>query len=407
MAVSVQVLNFAANTGGTTTTVNTSFQGEAVILFSHGKTTEGESNGAVFAIGFSDGTRHTRSTWAADNGVSTTNAGFSRDTTGALEILDSGTPTAPTGAAITGVAFNATTMVLTFSATPAAAWEISAILFGGADITNTFVGSATALTSTGNKSITGVGFQGDAVFFISQRSTATFGSHCLPTLGFATTAAKEWALYGLIADNEVIVPDARSRLVSDASYSAFLAPNLVEFKADFTQWTSDGFDLNFSDAAASLFDFSYLVLKGGQWDAGVQAKPATATAQTFNVAFTPKAIGFAMSSAITLDTNADNCITTVGAWDGTTEVYAGAYHNNAFNTVAKSSGASTKLLHEMNTTTGADGTTLAADTVITWDAAGTAYQVAWWAVGDNAAGPPVAAFGDYAGQFKIIRPVAW
>lgn len=384
-ATQIETLNFVASTAGATTTVTTSFQGKAVILFSHGKTTEGESAGASFSIGFSNGTLDHTVSWAGDNAVATTNAGYSQWTTNVLQILTNGTPTVATGGSVTGVAFNSTTMVLTFNSTPSAAWEISAILFGGTDITNAFVGNATALTSVGNKSITGVGFQGDAVFFISQKKTGTSGQGSSPLLSFATTATKEWALYGLIDDAVSDVPDGRSRIVNDGSLSGFLSPTSVEYKADFTQWTGDGFDLNFSDAAGSLWVFGYLVLKGGQWDAGVQAKPATATAQTFNVAFTPKAIGFAMSSPVTLDLNRDNCITTVGAWDGTTEVYAGAYHNNVFNTVATSSGASTKLLHEMNTTTGADGTTLAANTVITWDAAGTAFQVAWWAAGDNAA----------------------
>ena len=410
MATQVETGNFVANTGGTTTTVTTGFQGKGLILFTHTKTTEGESAGALFSMGFADnGARVGVMAWSGDDAVATSNTGRSKYSNRALQINSDGTPTQV--CRVASVAFNAApNFVLTFNITPASAWEISYILIGGTDITNTFVGSTTVATSISTQNIIGVGFQPDAVFVIHALGVDATNTVARAGIGMAVSAAKQWSWFGSVADGATTsaAVDGLSLLRNDVLISGE-ASGVNALLADFTQFTGDGFDINVSDAAPASWQMSYLCIKGGQWDAGVQAKPATATTQTFNVAFTPKGIGFLMSSATALNTYTSECISTWGAWDGTTEVYSGAYHNDAINIVAKSAGASTKVLREIGYTAEADGTTLAANTVITWDAAGTAYLVAWWAAGDNAGGgsPPAAAFGDYAGQFRIIRPTSW
>ena len=390
-SMSVETGVCTANTGSATTTCTTAFQGKAVKLWSHVNTAEGESGGeARFAYGFSDGTHHWSVGWGGLDASATTNAHKVDDDTSPLHgISNSGTAQF----VITGVAFNATpNMVLTFSATPGSAWKIYYELYGGADITNAFVGSnnTAILASTGTRSITAPGFQGDVVFFASSaqagiEATSPGGIN----LGMAISNAKQWALSTFLAHNASTSANVNgmSKLRNDECLIGDDGTNADDFILSFTQWTPTGFDLSQTHASWGPLYMGFLVLKGGRWDAGVAAKPATATPQNFSTSFTPKVLGLLMSSPAALNTYTSECTTTVGAYDGTHTSYAGAFHNDAINTVAKSAGASTKVLREINYTAEASGTALGTTSTITWGATGMAYQVAWWAAGDNAAAP--------------------
>jgi hypothetical protein len=393
-SVLVETGTFTANTGGTATTVSTGFQGKAAIFFTYSKTAEGESAGAAFSVGFSDGTNRRTVAWAGDDSVSTTNVGhYTSSAAGA--VLTNGTPTLGTGGTISGVAFNATpNMVVTFDATPASAWKWSYILFGGDDITNVKVGSFTASTSTGNQSTTGLGFQPDAIFFITGKQTSTgTATSFYETTGFATkpSGVEQWVISSRGVDAQSANYYVKSVVRSDACLTAMTATgNSADFVADFTQFTSDGFDLNYSTAASSAWNIYYLAVKGGHWDAGAPTKPATAATQSVTgLAYAPKLLGLFMSSATALNTYTSNAVNTVGAGtSSSSRFYVGSYHNNVFNTVAYSGGSSSLISHEMQATANADLTTLGSDGswTITWSAAGTAYYTPWFTVGDTAAG---------------------
>lgn len=399
MAVSVEVGTFVANTAGATTTVSTGFQGKAVILFTHGKTAEGESVIASFGFGLSDGTNDGNVGWSGDDGVTTTNNGRYAHATNALAILTDGEPTLGTGGSVTSVAFNATpNMVLTFNTTPASAWKISYILLGGADITNTFVGSGTIPTTAIAKSFTGVGFQGDALFIWGNRTTSDGGAIAGQSLfGFATSTSKRWGYAGVTRDAQVTDANvnAISQLNSNNIYVGLTTLAANDALGDFTAWGSDGFELTFSAVQGTAERFNYLVIKGGRWDCGVQAKPATATTQTVSsTSFTPKLLGYLLSSPTATASITSNQIETFGAATSTSaRAYAGSYMEDIVTsgTVAKSSGSSVLISHEMNATANADFTSFQSNGwTITWDATGTAFQSAWFVAGDNAA--PAAEF---------------
>lgn len=411
MALSREVLNFVANTGGTTTTVNTSFLPKALILVSHFKTTEGESATARYSFGVSDSTNHRCIGWAGDDAAATSNVigGFRTDA--ALEIYIDGATVAQR---VTGVAFNSGNFVLTWSGTPASAWEISAIVFGGDDPTNISVGSIAMPTSIQVQNVTTVGFQGDfGLFFHGGRTTSGFSTNPKQSLGAAISPTKRWVMDLVVRDAQTT--SAAVNAMSTVDDTAILeghaaSTNALEFLGDFDGFTADGFNIDWTTVPASAYLYAWLIIKGGQWDLGISTKPAGATTQTVTgMAFTPTLVSWAMSSATALATSTSEATSTVGVWDGTTEIYAGAYHNDAINTVAKSAGASTKVLRELNYTAEADGTSLNSDGwTITWTDTGTAYLVPWWAAASSgAAPPPPPAFGDYAGQFKIIRPTLW
>lgn len=394
MALSVEVGTFTANTGSSTTTVTTGFQGKAVILFSHGKTDLTESNEASYAFGFSDGTNDGSNSWASDNGVTTSNAGRFFHNTNMLGILSNGTPTL--AGYVQSIAFNADpNMVLTWGGTPASAYEISYILFGGSDISNVFVGNSTAPLTAITKNITGVGFQGDAVFLLSNSNTVTStAANVLSTLGFAASTSKRWSISAAMADNSSTDSgvNAVSGLWNDKCYVGISpttgAANRI---ADFGGFNADGFDLDFSSVSGSADRFAYLVIKGGSWDCGVEAKPTAATTQTVSsTAFTPALLGYVLSAATATDTVTSDAIQTFGAATSTSaRAYAGAYAKDIVttNTVTKSAHSDSLIAHEMAQTANADFTSFQSDGwTITWDAAGTAFQSAWFAVGTATAG---------------------
>lgn len=384
-SVTVEVGTFTADTGGVTTTVSTGCQGKAIILKTHTKTSEGESATALFSFGVADNSSHIGVLgWAGDDAAGTTNVGRSKYSNRALQVNSNGTPTQV--ARVTGVAFNSTpNFVLTWNTTPSTALKISYTLFCGDDIVNTFVGSTTLATSTGTQSIVGVGFRPDFVFAFMAPGVDATSAGVRFGMGAAVSASKQWGMSGVITDGQSssAAVNGLSAVVDDAFFYMLAASGADDVRGDFIDFTSDGFDVNITNAAGASNQVTYLCIRGGQWNVAVTAKPTTATPQDFVSLFTPKGIVFAMTSATALDTATPECISTLGAYDGTNEAYAGGYHNDEINTVAKSAGASTKVLREIGYAAEADGTTLAPTSQITWTDAGLAYLVPWFAVGDT------------------------
>lgn len=173
MALSVLTGQVAANTGSATTNIpSVGFQGKAIILWGTNGTanTDGTQATAGWSIGFSDGTNHRCIAWAGDDSVATSNVGKSARTDSVLDILTDGTPTS--ARRVTGVTFNASDVDLTWDGTPAAAYLVQYMILGGSDISNVKVGTHTMANSTGDKTETGVGFQGDFGMFLFTAATA-------------------------------------------------------------------------------------------------------------------------------------------------------------------------------------------------------------------------------------------
>ncbi len=389
MAIRTQVGQFAASTGGTTTTVNCNFQGKAVIFFTHGKTGNAESAGAMFGIGASDGTNHREANWAGDDAVATVNAAKGNHTQFPVVIFSNGTPTIPTGGSMSAVSFGSTSFTVTFSNTPSSAWLIDFILIGGEDITNVLVGNDTMPTATGTKNFTGVGFKGDFILmFSSSQASATDVVSPSNSIGVAVSASKRWSFGWTVADTATTSAAVNGQTImrTDRVLVNQATGNSVNVLADFVQFTSTGFDLSFTTVPGSAFLLHYLVIKGGTWDAGISAKPTGATTQTVSgEAFTPLLLGMFCSSPTASNSNVSNATTSFGAADGSNQCFANAFHNDAINTVAKSSGSASACLLERDgannpsatfTSFNPDGWT------ITWGATGSARQVGWFTVGN-------------------------
>jgi hypothetical protein len=394
-ALDKEVGTFALDTGSSTTTVSTSFQGKAVLLWTDCKTAAGESAGACFGVGFADGTNLVTISGAGDDSASTTNVGRAMQTNNALRVFTDGAPTTMTGGQVTGVAFNSTpNMVLTMSGTPAAAVLVHYLLLGGDEVTNVYVGSIAMPTGGGTLNVTDPGFQGDFVLGLAANAGSGGTSvNILCSFGAAAVVSgptvHQWAFSGGVADGATASAEVNgtSKLRDDA-FTIGQNTNVTDnWVGSFTGFTASGFDINFTDAPSAAHLLLYMDIQGGQWDVGTQAKPATASTQTITgIPFTPTLLGYFLSSPTALDTYTSNNILTLGATDGTNEAYAGSYHNDAINTVALTGNSNAAISHELNSSAvGTFGGFGSGTADIDWDAPGTAFYSAWFAGASNAA----------------------
>jgi len=394
MALDVLTVSVPADTASATQTIAIGFPVKAAIFYATDLASDAESmtagNGCL-SIGFSDGSAHTCVVAAGDDAVATSNNARQWSENRCISIATDGTPTIANQAT---AAFSGNDIVLTWDSTPAAAYELGIMAFGGSDITNVDVGIDTMPTAAGNKSVTTVGFQGDIVFIVSDQRTSTGSTANIRTgYGWAVTAAKEFAASICADDAQTMGTGVNaSSIVSGSSTIRSISNVTTQVNADFTQFTSNGFDLNFGTAPGTAYSFGWLVIKGGQWDASNAAKPATATTQSATGrAFQPKIVGFCVTAGTTGGTITQPARMGVGGATGTSaEVNVQFHHNDNINTVVETQASSTKCLgigavFADFTSFNSDGWT------ITWAQAGNAEIVGWWMAGDNAVAP--AGFG--------------
>lgn len=391
----VEVGSFTANTGGVTTTVSCGFQGKVILLFTDTKTSTGESARAAWSFGASDGTNHRCIACGADDAASLTNmtrylsAGDVAVNNRAVQMLLSGTNTA--NERVIGVALNGNNFVLTWNATPASAYLIGYVLIGGEDITNVFTDVNNVNTTAGNQAITGVGFKPDFVL-IFHHNNANQGPlvDFNQAIGCAVSPTKQWAQCHRGQDNTIAGTYASSRFSSSHILIGMKNDGTLSDTAVFTSMDADGFTINWDNPPAASHKMNFLCIKGGRWDVGTQAKPATATTQTLTgMVFTPKMLGYLLSSPTVVDTATNPAISTIGfAASSAARGFVGVRHSSSGNpTAALSANSNALISHEMGATANADFTSFNSDGwTVTWDAAGTALLSGWFAAGDSGPG---------------------
>src|SRR5215211_701073 len=156
---------------------------------------------------------------------------------------------------------------------------ISYIAIGGTDITNVKVGSTSiGTTTTGNKSYTGVGFQGNFMLaassnFLPTASAYTFNNTAEANAGFVLGAAKSsterWTVSTASEDARADA-DTWSYQRGDKCF-AYLdnTTGALLAEADFVSWNADGFTWNYTTnttANNQNAPIIYMVIKGGIWN---------------------------------------------------------------------------------------------------------------------------------------------
>jgi hypothetical protein len=287
LTVLTQVVRFqknASGTAGATQEVTLNFTPVAIQVISIGSPTDTSVTAHYqYSHGFSDGTNHACMTVASrDAALSSDTARVLRTDSVIAKLNDTSNNTLAAQASVT---FGVNKVTFTWTVNNTEANWITLFALGGTGITNAKVNTVdVGRTTTGVQSYTGLGFnpvQNESVIFTlagHAGSTNTIADYAGFNLGCAVSTTKRWSIANASENAQATMETWRRN--SDALILAEIdqvtGANL--HSADFNGWITDGFQLNFTTApSASNFKFAYLVIKGGQWDAGTLGSPTVAT----------------------------------------------------------------------------------------------------------------------------------
>lgn len=202
---------------------------------------------------------------------------------------------------------------------------INYIAIGGTDLTNAAVANWTMPTSTGNKAVTGVGFQPDLVLHFHS-GIATTGNASLANgeigLGAMGKNGNQWANHFLSLDN-VATTDTQRTQLTDQTLAATDNSLAHSMKASYVSMDSDGFTTNFTTAPATAGKVDSLCLKGGSVKVGSFNKSTGAAPVSQSITglgFSPKGFFVASDQLATFASPAAGALLGVGASDGTGEI---------------------------------------------------------------------------------------
>src|SRR3990170_440080 len=302
-----------AGTGTQTIDTGSGVVGKAVILFWTNQTTSGfdESSGhKVLGVGVaaSPSQRGCISN-VVQNGVDPANVGKGYFTDRVIEVFSDSTPTQESVADFDsfGTGGNAGKFTVNWTENPggASAIIIHYTFIGGSDVSGAFVGGFTGPTATGNRSYTGVGFQGKIGIFLNTNQTAT-GSATGASFGMgsAESTSRRWA-WACCANDNTNVQQLRanfstlSSCLLSAKHGSAQADLISDNKADFISWDSDGFTLNHTKVTTSSVRFLGLIL-GGTFSGrvgslnlpGVASETDSPSLLSVSMGFRPRGVAF-------------------------------------------------------------------------------------------------------------------
>lgn len=163
----------------------------------------------------------------------------------------------------------------------------------------TKVGSLAAPTTTGNVSVTGVGFKGKVVmFWMTRAAGGGFSAENRVGFGAASSSADRYCVAGATDDAATGAGSISGRRLTQSAIALIGGGGSVVFEADFVSWDTDGFTLNvLTGAAASGWTIHYMVLGGSSLThAVVQLKnfpTVTGNQSHTGVGFSPDCLLFA------------------------------------------------------------------------------------------------------------------
>lgn len=292
-------LQWTTGAVGTTFTVSgLSFQPKAIRLWCLGLNSStdatSDTNHADMSIGFavSTSSRASIAGHSEDaNAAQTTARGYRTD---CVLHTTSGTATDTGRLDLNSIASDGFQLIVDAVATRAQRvfWEA----WGGSDITDASVGSISEPAATGNQDYTTTGaVQPDVVMFASCNESGASGSRTADNysigVGMATGASNEWC-FAIGADDGNATGDTGRDSANDSCvniWSQSAGPTL-DARANFVQFNSDGFRLNWTARAVTGRKVIYLAIQGGQWSADsltIDLTTLNATASASGLAFQP------------------------------------------------------------------------------------------------------------------------
>lgn len=164
---------------------------------------------------------------------------------------------------------------------------------------STFVGSFTVPAATGNKAVTGVGFQGKVIIFWGDARSADGAS----SSAVSSTTAPWYIGYAISSSSRVVMTNGDTFTGTNVSATdatkcvALVAGTTVSWAADFVSFDADGFTVNFTTANATAYVVNFTVLGGVDLTNAAIKSFTTATA-TGSQAYT--GVGFKPDSMMML-----------------------------------------------------------------------------------------------------------
>lgn len=336
MAVSTKVGTFtisASDTAGTTQQITVGFQPKLILLWSMGQASAVDAvtnQTAQYGFGAAAST-----TVRQCVGGTSTHAAAAIDG-GRIARTDACFATVTAAGAVDGLldisAIDSTSFTVIVDDQFANTVRISYMAVGGSDITDVAMGTFAANTTAGTQDITGLSFQPDVLLTFGSASTtaAPFASSSRDFLsvGAAVSAANQ----AIISIGEGPEANATSQASSYLYYGEVAAPLFdtpteLRNRAAFVQFLSNGFQLNWLEAAFA-YQLMYVCIKGGSWLVGnLQTQTDTTTdIVESGFGFQPKgAMLFSHNMAqSTQDTVQSDARLSVGAFTSTTERQAQA-----------------------------------------------------------------------------------
>lgn len=216
--------------------------------------------------------------------------------------------------------FDGTNFNLNWTTNNLVAYLIHFCVIGGNDLTNVNVLNWESTAGTGNKSITGMGFQPDLVIhFQATRGTLTSVAGAEFTLG-AMTSVAQWAA-AIRVDDNVTTTDTYRIQQTDSAMVRIDGTGAVNWEFSYVSMDSDGFTINDTTSPGAGEEMFSLGLKGGSYTVGASNKPtgAAPVTQTFTTTFTPRGYLLASFQDITRAASVAHARLGIGGSDGTNE----------------------------------------------------------------------------------------
>ncbi|MDO9080765.1 MAG: hypothetical protein Q7U44_08170, partial [Desulfuromonadales bacterium] len=177
------------------------------------------------------------------------------------------------------------------------------VALGGTDLTNANVGTTSMFAATGNNSVTGVGFQPDAVLLLADNISTAINTN---PVSRRPAINRGFMVGGLTPTQGSIgwgMRDAQTVATHGSTFNSVqaltvLRGNAVAVNATYVSMDADGFTL--SGSAASATPVTWLALKGGSYKVGTITQPVAGT-PPFTTAYT--GVGFLPTGLILASTN--------------------------------------------------------------------------------------------------------
>lgn len=404
MSVSTKAnqLTGPASTGNSSTT-DPGFTPKALLMWAGLQTASGAKSQAQFSLGVAgSGSTEIEAGYNSDDVVTTSDATRNIQIANRILRLDTaGTSTENVGVNFTS--FDATGFSNNFVALSTVSPLYQYLAIGGADITNVFSGSYTMAISTGNQSVTGVGFRPDVVFLFTTLATAasSANNNNQYSFGVMDSAGNQWAITqksqnGAATSNTNRAFDTSANLILTQT-----AADNVAHSQSFVSMDSDGFTINITTALGTASVVGFMAIKGGQWKVGnATQKTSTGNKSTTGVGFTPRGMIFGTVCDTTtsgVSTNARLCVGASTGASNNVSLWTGDADNSAL-MVTDTNMSSSKCIFMGTEGVLAAVTTQAEANIDTFDSDG--FTLNWTTADATSRAFGFVAFGDNAAAAK-------